>query len=154
MFQPDMNKLPLGQAVRAEVIYEKDRNNIWHVCLTDPIEGLLVGYRNLSNMRFESESGEYGEYYSSWWEFDGLPIPCALVVFHPRRNPVRVPIENLELVHSLWCGKCGWVGTDQDTETMGQVGGFMCGNEHCGYMAHDVTLYQLEQLQAPEGEVA
>lgn len=54
-----------------------------------PRVGIIIGVRRLRNGRvyFYEDHIE--------WNPDGDPIPCILVAFSPRENPVKVPLDGV-----------------------------------------------------------
>ncbi len=55
----------------------------------EPRAGIIIGVRRLRNGRvyFYDDHTE--------WNPDGDPIPCILVAFSPRENPVRIPLDGV-----------------------------------------------------------
>lgn len=84
----------LGAQVTVIAIMKRFRvrhEKTWKKIEIEPRRGMVIGVRRLRNgtVHFYSDHIE--------WYPTGDPIPCILVVFGPHENPVRVPIDSIDL---------------------------------------------------------
>jgi hypothetical protein len=105
MTKEDLHKLQLGAKVAITGVYARD----YHTQMTNKRansqlvqtyravavarkEGVYIGSRSLQEgfVEYSEDSRE--------WIVIGI-IPCALVVTHPRKNPIRVPL------HAIHCAE-------------------------------------------------
>lgn len=99
MTKDDMRKLPLGAKVVITGKYARDYQTrmtdkrlkeqlvqTYRISEIRPRECVYIGSRSLQEgfVEYSEDSRE--------WIVTGI-IPCALVVTHPRHNPIRVPLN-------------------------------------------------------------
>jgi len=105
MTKEDLHKLPLGAKVAITGMYVRDyqkqmtnkREDVQLVQTYRPFtvarkEGVYIGSRSLQEgfVEYSEDSRE--------WILIGIS-PCAWVVTHPRKNPIRVPL------HAIHCAE-------------------------------------------------